>query len=233
MKWTVRVRLTVLYGGLFIATTTALLLTVNLLLQALLNREVAMVKYGVGDPGNKGGGIDPKAKSDILEAKRSFEVDEVKRDIQARAAKDLQRAVLDYQWGVTWIAVAVLAVIGLAACWWLAGRVLRPLHKITATAQRLSLSTLDERIALAGPSDEFKELADTFDAMLKRLERAVDSQRRFVANASHELRTPLAIQRAVIEIGLEDPTPNQFVRMKEELLRANLRTEKLDRKSVV
>jgi signal transduction histidine kinase len=89
------------------------------------------------------------------------------------------------------------------------------------------LSNLDERIALAGPRDELKELADTFDAMLGRLERAVESQRRFVANASHELRTPLAIQRAAIQIGLADTSPEQVERMRAELLEANRRTERL------
>jgi signal transduction histidine kinase len=113
------------------------------------------------------------------------------------------------------------------AGWWLAGRMLRPLHQITATAQRLSLSNLDERIGLTGPRDELRELADTFDAMLERLEHAVDGQRRFIANTSHELRTPLAIQRAAIEIGLADPVPDHVVRTREKLLRANLRTEKL------
>jgi signal transduction histidine kinase len=141
--------------------------------------------------------------------------------------QDLGASVLAYQWNITWIAVAVLAVVGVVAGWLLAGRLLRPVHRITATARRLSLSTLHERIALTGPRDELRELADTFDAMLDRLERAADSQRRFAANASHELRTPLAIQRAAIEIGLHDPSPDQLARMRRELLQANERTERL------
>jgi signal transduction histidine kinase len=141
--------------------------------------------------------------------------------------QDLGASVLDYQWNITWVAVAVLGVIGVVAGWLLAGRLLAPVHRITATAQRLSLSTLHERIGLTGPRDELRELADTFDAMLDRLERAADSQRRFVANASHELRTPLTIQRAAIEIGLHDPGPDQLARMRQELLQANERSERL------
>jgi signal transduction histidine kinase len=219
---TVRVRLTALYGGLFIATTTALLVTVNLLLQHLLDRRIAMVKYERATGPDYPTDFIPKS---ISPKRPAMEI--IERDIAASVAKDLRVTVLDYQWGVTWIAVALLAVIGVATGWWLAGRVLRPLHRITATAQRLSLSNLHERIALTGPRDELKELADTFDAMFERLERAADGQRRFAANASHELRTPLAIQRAAIEIGLDDPSPDELVRMREELLQANLRTERL------
>jgi signal transduction histidine kinase len=105
--------------------------------------------------------------------------------------------------------------------------VLSPLHRITATARRLSLSNLHERIALTGPRDELKDLADTFDTMLARLERSAEGQRRFVANASHELRTPLAIQRAAIEIGLDDPSPERLAEVRQDLLTANRRTERL------
>jgi signal transduction histidine kinase len=131
------------------------------------------------------------------------------------------------QWVVTGITIAVLTVVSVAIGWWMAGRMLRPLNDITATARRLSLSNMHERIALNGPSDEFKQLADTFDAMLERLEHSVDSQRRFVANASHELRTPLAIQRAAIEIGLTDPAPARLNQVRHELLLANQRSERL------
>jgi signal transduction histidine kinase len=102
------------------------------------------------------------------------------------------------------------------ACWWLSGRVLRPLHTITTTARRLSSSNLHERLALQGPRDELTELtelAETLDEMLDRLESAFDSQRRLVANASHELRTPLAVQRAAAQIGLAgEPTPAETAR---------------------
>src|SRR5262249_10847150 len=139
----------------------------------------------------------------------------------------LPDTILRYQWTVTAVTIAVLAVVSVLTGWWLAGRVLRPLHRITATPRRPSVSHLHEPIAPAGPRDELTELADTFDAMLDRLERSVDSQRRFIANAAHELRTPLAVQRAAIQIGLDDPPPERLAEVRETLLTANKRTERL------
>ncbi|ROO89264.1 signal transduction histidine kinase [Actinocorallia herbida] len=109
-----------------------------------------------------------------------------------------------------------------------ADRALAPLHAITAAARRLSESTLHERIALEGPEDEIKELADTFDAMLVRLSEAFDSQRRFVANASHELRTPLAINRTLLEVALTDPEVSpDMMTVGKTLLATNARHERL------
>src|SRR4051794_21244197 len=90
------------------------------------------------------------------------------------------------------LALGLMALASVGLGWGLAGRVLRPIQDMTATARRLSDTNLHERLAMEGPADELKELADTFDGMLGRLESAFESQRRFVANASHELRTPLA-----------------------------------------
>jgi signal transduction histidine kinase len=103
------------------------------------------------------------------------------------------------------LALGVMAVASLGLGWLVAGRALRPVHQITATARRLSEQTLHERIGLDGPDDELKELADTFDAMLARLDRAFASHRRFVANASHELRTPLATERVLMDEALANP----------------------------
>jgi signal transduction histidine kinase len=99
----------------------------------------------------------------------------------------------------------VVGAVGVALSYVLAGRVLRPLQDITAAAQRLSVERLDARIALTGPEDELKQLADTFDDMLGRLQRSFDAQRRFVADASHELRTPLAVMRTEVDVALADP----------------------------
>src|SRR6201989_2761797 len=106
----------------------------------------------------------------------------------------------------TLYAIALAAMTGLSVLfgWAIAGRVLRPLQRITATAKRVSQDNLDERISLEGPRDELRELADTFDGMLDRLSAAFASQRRFVANASHELRTPLTVIRAEFEVALAD-----------------------------
>jgi signal transduction histidine kinase len=96
-----------------------------------------------------------------------------------------------------------------AAGWVISGRVLRPIRTITETARRASERHLGERLALTGPRDELKELADTFDAMLERLDRAFAAQRRFVANASHELRTPLTVMRTAIDVTLAKPARTQ------------------------
>jgi signal transduction histidine kinase len=128
-------------------------------------------------------------------------------------------------------AVALGAMTGLSVLlgWAMAGRVLRPLQRITATAKRVSQDNLDERIALEGPRDELKELADTFDGMLERLSGAFASQRRFVANASHELRTPLTVIRTELDVTLADPhATNADLRAMGETVRdATLATERL------
>jgi signal transduction histidine kinase len=127
--------------------------------------------------------------------------------------------------------LASVGVVGVAAGglgWLLAGRALHPLQRITATARRVADRSLHERIALAGPNDEIKQLADTFDAMLERLDRAFDGQRRFVANASHELRTPLTINRTLIEVALDAPdTPAPTRQLGTTLLAVNQRHERL------
>src|SRR4051794_35291786 len=128
-------------------------------------------------------------------------------------------------------AIALAAMTGLSVVlgWGVAGRVLRPLQRITATAQRVSQDNLDERIGLEGPRDELKELADTFDGMLERLSGAFASQRRFVANASHELRTPLTVIRTELEVTLSDPraTTAELRAMGETVRDATLDTERL------
>jgi signal transduction histidine kinase len=113
-------------------------------------------------------------------------------NIQARVGQSL----------LTWGGLALLGLAVLSACigWLLAGRVLRPVRAVTSTARRVAERHLDERIGLIGPADELKELADTFDSMVERLERSFDGQRRFIANASHELRTPLTTTRALVEV---------------------------------
>ncbi len=123
--------------------------------------------------------------------------------------------------------LAVTATALLA--WVLTGQVLRPLHDVTATARRLSVESLDERLRLPGPRDEVAELADTFDAMLDRLQAAFDAQRRFVANASHELRTPLAVVRTEVEVTLADPAADEVElrRMATVVREAALRAQQL------
>jgi hypothetical protein len=105
------------------------------------------------------------------------------------------------------IALGVMAVVSVAAGWVVAGRVLRPLRVMTAATRRFSADSLHERLAVEGPGDELKDLADTIDALLERLDGAFAAQRRFVANASHELRTPLAAMRVSVDVAVAKPGP--------------------------
>ena len=106
---------------------------------------------------------------------------------------------------------------------------LRPLSTITAAARRISASSLHERLALHGPDDELKELADTLDSLFARLEASFDAQRRFAANASHELRTPLTRERALLQVTLADPasTADTWQAVSRELLASNAEQEHL------
>jgi signal transduction histidine kinase len=106
---------------------------------------------------------------------------------------------------VSVIALAIMAAVSMGLGWMIAGRVLRPLRTITTAARDISATNLHRRLALDGPDDEFKELGDTFDGLLSRLDSSFQSQRQFVANASHELRTPLARLKTLIQVALADP----------------------------
>jgi signal transduction histidine kinase len=126
------------------------------------------------------------------------------------------------------LALAGALVLAVVLGWVLAGRALRPLHQITETANRIAERSLHERIALTGPDDEVKELADTIDAMLERLDRSFLAQRRFVANASHELRTPLAVNRTLLEVAVGNPEASDDLKgLAPRLLITNERSEKL------
>jgi signal transduction histidine kinase len=103
------------------------------------------------------------------------------------------------------IALGIMAVLSAALGWFAAGRALRPLRRITAAARRISATNLNERLAINGPDDDLRELADTIDDLFGRLDASLLAQRQFVANASHELRTPLARSRTVLEVALRDP----------------------------
>ena len=122
-----------------------------------------------------------------------------------------------------------MAVVSLGLGWVMAGRMLSRLSTITAAARTISASSLDQRLAFAGPDDEFKELGDTFDDLLARLEAAFAAQRQFVANASHELRTPLARQRTVAQVALADPdaTVESLREAHERVLAAGAQQERL------
>jgi signal transduction histidine kinase len=194
---TIRLRLTLLYGAVFLVTG-AVLLTIGYALvrhnlDARQNLRAQLHRLGLAPPAGppffgRLGFRPGSPEASVADAVRT----------QLRGAV-LHRLLVEYL-----LALAVMTMISVGAGWLLAGRVLRPLREITATARRVSGENLGERIGLVGPADELKELADTFDRMLGRLDAAFASQRHFVASASHELRTPLAIMRTEIDVALGD-----------------------------
>ena len=127
------------------------------------------------------------------------------------------------------IALAVMAVLSFVLGWMMAGRVLRPIRCITTTAEAISASSLHERLALDGPDDEFKKLANTLDGLLARLEESFAAQRHFAANASHELRTPLTLDRTLLQVALRNPatTAGQWRATAEELLESGCQQERI------
>jgi signal transduction histidine kinase len=149
----------------------------------------------------------------------------VERTLPPQAASDAL-SQLDTQYLLALGGTLLLAV---ALGWVVAGRALQPLRRVTAVAQRVTQERLDERIAMQGPADELRELADTVDGMLDRLAASFDGQRRFVANASHELRTPLTVIRAEVDVTLADPDADihELRRMGETVLEATERTQEL------
>ncbi len=187
---TIRLRLTVLYGLVFLITG-AVLLTIGYLL----------VRHNIGGVGFRrnfeGITLPPELLPRFGATPRDFAL---AREVHDQLVSDaLHRLLIEYLF-----ALGLMTMVSVGAGWLLAGRALRPLRDITATARRVSGENLGERIGLIGPADELKELADTFDGMLARLDAAFASQRHFVANASHELRTPLAIMRTEVDVALAD-----------------------------
>ena len=124
-------------------------------------------------------------------------------------------------------AFLIFTGLSVALAWWVAGRVLRPVRLIATTARRLSADDISERINLSGPPGDLKNLADTFDRMLDRIERMVEAQRRFAGNAAHELRTFLAVQRTAVDVGLADPAPESVARIRRTLLPVSEQSEHL------
>lgn len=222
---TVRWRLTLLYGGLFLICGAALLaVTYGLVSHAVSGGAVAEVK-AVQPQSTRGtvkvapGGASiqqllAKQPPNLVIKGQAVAVpptvDRLLRSATGRAAVrfvgDQQRISDLHQLEIeSAIALAIMAIISTLLGWYVAGRVLRPLRTITAATQEISEANLHRRLALPGPRDELRTLADTIDNLLERLESAFDAQRRFVANASHELRTPLTAVRALLEMVISDP----------------------------
>jgi signal transduction histidine kinase len=193
---TVRLRLTLLYVGLFLASAAGLL-TITYALVAHAIPPVQAAGQGTGASARdcpQPGGPLPASPSDLTGCVNYL----LQQEAQLRS-DTLDKLLLE-----SGIALGIMAVASVGPGWLMAGRVLSPLRTITATARRISARNLHERLALTGPDDELKELGDTFDQLLARLDASFRAQRQFVANASHELRTPLARQRTLLEVALRD-----------------------------
>ncbi|MCY4455010.1 MAG: ATP-binding protein [Chloroflexi bacterium] len=209
-RLSIRLRLTLWYGSLFLLAGTVLL---------ALNFALVARNFPSGD----------EEMREAIEKRLDFEAGELRGEFtfllqrepvrnrpnvyRALPASSLFDSVAfqireDTLRALVWqssIALGLMAIVSIGLGWFVAGRMLRPVHEIAATARRITDERLEERIDLDGPPDDLKDLADQFDAMLDRLQTAFEAQREFVANASHELRTPLTIIRTEIDVTLDDP----------------------------
>jgi signal transduction histidine kinase len=196
---TVRLRLTLLYGALFLASGAGLLTITYVLVRHQYTGDenvfIAAIPVGPDESGN----------SVPVEPDRLAPPLPVPAPDEAALAERQSEAALSELLVQSGIALAIMAILSIWLGWLVAGRVLRPLRTITNAARDISASNLHRRLALEGPDDELKQLANTFDGLLGRLEASFDAQRQFVANASHELRTPLTYERALVEVALADP----------------------------
>src|SRR6516162_3260679 len=211
---TVRLRLTLLYGGLFLLSGAVLLAVTYVLVVSATdgvifkgqNGSQVSVHGSHNGTGPNGGGQPPAVQTSGggTSGLSPSQLLAKARRLEAQAARQ-HAAELNQLLIQSGLALTGMAVLSIGLGWLVAGRVLRPLRTITAAAREISATNLHERLALGGPDDELKELGDTFDGLLARLEASFSAQRQFVANASHELRTPLARQRVLSQVALADP----------------------------
>jgi signal transduction histidine kinase len=205
---TIRLRLTLLYGSIFLGSGAGLLA----ITYVLVSRSPFLVHGALENPLVMPGSLPAQQPLRRPSGLTFAQVAAVAREIQDRElaahAADMDHLLL---WSL--VALGAMALVSLALGWAVAGRVLRPLRTITSAARDISAGSLQQRLSLGGPDDELKELGDTFDALLARLEASFDSQRRFIANASHELRTPLTITRTAVDVALgkRQPPPSPQV----------------------
>jgi len=191
---TARLRLTLLYGALFLATGTGLL--------ALIYLGVNHTSVSTASRSSSGLGSSSSAhQSPPSAGTRVHQAHQVVSPVSQRAS-DLHHLLI---WSA--IALVITTILSIPVGYYIAGRVLKPLRTITNTARAISARNLQERLALNGPDDEFKTLGDTLDDLLARLQTAFEAQQHFVANASHELRTPLTVERSLLQVALADPDP--------------------------
>lgn len=241
MNMTIRTRLTVLYGGAFFLAGAVLITMMYLQMKQAVGQQLILKSFIAGAPGGAAPHADirfrlqmpagaaqpgdlpfPKAGDHSVQGLTEF------ADVQNQM-RTARIAVMNQ---VLWVSILSLVGVGILACffgWLMAGQVLRPLRQISTTVRGIADRNLHQRVAMKGPQDEIRDLADTLDDMLERLDRAFDSQQRFIANASHELRTPLAINRTLIEVAmLKEARPEApLSQLGSTLLAVNQRHERL------
>jgi signal transduction histidine kinase len=208
---TARLRLTLLYSGLFMALGSVLIAIIFLL---------------AGSASVSAGGAVAVFPEHVARAGAAA----VRlMGIPIGIARQQHNADLGRLLEVSWVVLLLTAIGSAVLGWFAAGRVLAPLRSITTTARMISAGSLHQRLAIAGPDDEFKQLGDTLDDLLARLEASFESQRRFVANASHELRTPLTVERTLLQVALADPNASaeELRATCEEVLAAGAEQERL------
>jgi signal transduction histidine kinase len=210
LRPTLRIRMALLYGGLVLLVGVSLLFTCVLLIEHAISQLPLYKTRGTVTIVDQSGHTQPPI------------------DV-GHATKSAQDGAVSYLLSTGGLYFGIIVVVGTTGGYLVAKQALRPIAKLTATAKQLSTETLDQRINLGGPDDELRELADTFDEMLARLDAAFDSQRLFVANASHELRTPLSVIRTELEVTLGDPDADvaDLRRMGEVVSSATERAQRL------
>jgi signal transduction histidine kinase len=206
-----RLRLTLMYAGVLVVCG-ALLLAAS---YGLVARSIDSPSVAPPPPSS------PQVQGPVTDESQLQISRQVSQQIEDDTLADLRLYYL--------LALVAMGMGSVALGWLLAGRALRPLHTIASTARGVGRDSLDRRVALDGPADELKDLADTIDTMLSRLDDAFANQQRFVANASHELRTPLAVIRAEVDVALADPdaSADELRETAERVRRATDRSERL------
>ncbi|WP_236653170.1 sensor histidine kinase [Streptacidiphilus melanogenes] len=213
---TLRIRLTMFYGGMFLLAGLIMVLAMYLFVNQAFSSATRIPSIHVG----------PNVTITTQDG-TPLTGDEFRAWLYAYQHQEASDALHVLVWK-SLAALLALLILAVFFGYAMAGRVLSPLGRITRTARQVASSDLHRRIELDGPDDELKELADTFDDMLDRLDRSFESQQKFVANASHELRTPLAINRTLLEVQLSDPAaPPELVQLGKTLLATNERSEQL------
>ncbi|GAA4893916.1 sensor histidine kinase [Streptomonospora salina] len=244
-----RARLTLVYTAVFLAAGMVLLVVTYGLFKQELESSVLLSSPGGATAGQNTPGASLSPPAEPEPAPRGSAAPPAEGDTDAASTPDppdgaaqewgaIQRARVDDAAVTSLITqgAVALVLVGIAAAalgWLAAGRMLAPLRQVTDTTRRIAAAPaadrgLHERIALRGPDDEVKDLADNFDTMVERLDRSFDGQRRFVANASHELRTPLTLGRALIEMAMHRRSaPAEVQQLGADLLEVNDRHERL------